>query len=59
LDGDLVDVDLAPALPPHPCCPDCDVAMWLVRIGPKVDGAQQHYYECKACGGHLVLPAAT
>jgi hypothetical protein len=52
----VVQPDATPA-PTHPRCPDCAVAMWLVKVDRHVlrgDDDRLHY-ECKACGSTVTL----
>jgi hypothetical protein len=39
----------------HPRCPDCSVAMWLVRVSQTVDREEQLNFECKACGAITIV----
>jgi predicted RNA-binding Zn-ribbon protein involved in translation (DUF1610 family) len=39
----------------HPPCPQCGVAMWLVRVSPTADREEQLNFECKACGEMTIV----
>ena len=39
----------------HPRCPDCSVAMWLVRVSQTLDREEQLNFECKACGATTIV----
>lgn len=39
----------------HPRCPDCGVAMWLVRVLATAEREEQLDFECKACGQMTII----